>query len=154
MMSHLPEIHDALNDPYFREIDKRLTRVGLIIGIAIASAVALGGRWNFLVSFLAGASVSFVNFFWLKQAIDRLLLLFQGGSVSLVQQKRGERRLILKYLLRYSLIGCVLYAIVRLRFFDATGAILGLLLCVMAVLYECVHQVVATLLEDRRNGRA
>jgi hypothetical protein len=155
---------------------------------------SLLSSWNFVISFLVGSLISYLNFSWMKQGVDRLILSFvetqlpvgtpksnsgclerkflskkaglpdvdssrssPGGFESSQTAVRALRRaptrsVIFKYFLRYALIGTTLYAIVRFRFFDAKGAILGLLLFVAAVLFECIHLVIKTLLEER-HGR-
>jgi hypothetical protein len=102
--------------------------------------------WKFVVSFLIGAVISYLNFCWMKQGVDRLIGSF-GSEVSPAPQS-PERHVIFKYFLRYALIGGTLYAIFRFQFFEARGAILGLLLFVAAVLFECLHLVIKTLLEE------
>jgi hypothetical protein len=71
----------------------------------------------------------------------------QFGS-SRDRARPSRRNVIFKYFLRYGLIGVTLYVIVRFRFFDAKGVILGLLLFVVAVFFECICLVIKTLLEE------
>jgi hypothetical protein len=152
----LPESKDLLNDPYYMSVEKRLTSVSLYLGIGILVLSLVFGSLNFACSFLVGATLSFYNFTWMKQGIDRMLLNFQPQAEQSVQGgrfKRGHRKVIFKYFLRYALIGATLYAIVRFRFLDIKAAFLGLFLFVMAVIYECFYQVVKTLLEDWKSGR-
>jgi len=90
--------------------------------------------------------ISYLNFCWMKQGVDRLIGSF-GSGVSPARRPSGKR-VIFKYFLRYALIGGTLYAIFRFQFFEVRGAILGLLLFVAAVLFECLHLVIKTLLEE------
>ncbi len=69
------------------------------------------------------------------------------GSVSI-------RGVMFKYFLRYGLMGITLYAIFRFQFFDVRGAILGLCLMIVAIMFECAYQVIKTLIEDIPRGRA
>jgi hypothetical protein len=152
----LPESKDLLNDPYYINVEKRLTAISVYSGAGILVLSLVFGSLNFACSFLVGAALSYYNFTWMKQGIDRLVLNFQPQAEPWAQGgrfKRGHRRVIFKYFLRYALIGAVLYVIVRFRFFDVKAAFLGLFLFVIAVIYECFYQVVKTLFEDWKGGR-
>ena len=138
---------ELLNDPYYATVENRLTRIGMVLGGSTLVVGALFVSWKFVVSFLVGALISYLNFCWMKQGVDRLIGSF-GSEVSPSPRPSGKR-VILKYFLRYALIGGTLYAIFRFQFFEARGAILGLLLFVAAVLFECLHLVIKTLLEEK-----
>ena len=137
---------ELLNDPYYTTVENRLTRISLVLAGLTLVVGALFVSWKFVVSFLVGAVISYLNFCWMKQGVDRLIGSF-GSEVSPASRPSGKR-VIFKYFLRYALIGGTLYAIFRFQFFEARGAILGLLLFVAAVLFECLHLVIKTLLEE------
>jgi hypothetical protein len=137
---------ELLNDPYYAAVELRLTRIGVVLGGLTLIVGALFVSWKFVVSFLVGAVISYLNFCWMKQGVDRLIGSF-SSEVGPSPRPSG-RRVIFKYFLRYALIGGTLYAIFRFQFFEARGAIMGLLLFVAAVLFECLHLVMKTLLEE------
>ena len=137
---------ELLNDPYYATVENRLTRIGIVLAGLTMVVGALFVSWKFVVSFLVGAVISYLNFCWMKQGVDRLIGSF-GSEVGQSPRLSGKR-VIFKYFLRYALIGGTLYAIFRFQFFEARGAILGLLLFVAAVLFECLHLVIKTLLEE------
>jgi hypothetical protein len=137
---------ELLNDPYYAAVELRLTRIGVVLGGLTLIVGALFVSWKFVMSFLVGAVISYLNFCWMKQGVDRLIGSF-SSEVGPSPRPSG-RRVIFKYFLRYALIGGTLYAIFRFQFFEARGAIMGLLLFVAAVLFECLHLVIKTLLEE------
>jgi hypothetical protein len=137
---------ELLNDPYYATVETRLTRIGAVLGGLTLVVGALLVSWKFVVSFLVGAVISYLNFCWMKQGVDRLIGSF--GSEAGPARRPSGKGVIFKYFLRYALIGGTLYAIFRFQFFEARGAILGLLLFVAAVLFECLHLVIKTLLEE------
>ena len=137
---------ELLNDPYYATVENRLTRIGMALGGLTLVVGALFVSWKFVLSFLVGAVISYLNFCWMKQGVDRLMGSF-GNEVRQAPRPSGKS-VIFKYFLRYALIGGTLYAIFRFQFFEARGAILGLLLFVAAVLFECLHLVIKTLLEE------
>ncbi len=153
---NLPDSRGILEDPYYVGIERRLIRMGLgIAAVAMVLSLVLASA-TFALSFSLGAVLSYYNFVWMKQGVDRLLERFQSPSGMTVSELRSspvERRVIFKYFLRYALIGTSLYVIFRLRFLDIKAAFLGLFLFVAAVLAECVVQVAKTLIEARNRAR-
>jgi len=137
---------ELLNDPYYATVETQLTRIGAVLAGLTLVVGALFVSWKFVVSFLVGAVISYLNFCWMKQGVDRLIGSF--GSEAGSARRPSGKGVIFKYFLRYALIGGTLYAIFRFQFFEARGAILGLLLFVAAVLFECLHLVLKTLLEE------
>ncbi len=126
----------ALGDFRF---DRRLWKIGLGLGIpGILAASILGGADSGL-GFLGGASLSWINFRWLKQGVDHLL---ENTRSSQPPPRRAVRAAIFKYFLRYALLALSLYATVRLDILEVFGFFSGLLLVVAAVLVECVLQVI------------
>ena len=146
-----------LADSYYQDIEQRLTRLSLGLGLVIVSGLLIFASLRAVFGFIAGSILSLYNFLWMKQAVDRLLAGFQpsgDNAVSTAGWKKGERRVVFKYFMRFALIGGSLYAIFRFRILDLKGFILGLFLFVMAVLAECIYQVTKTLIEDWERGRA
>ena len=137
---------ELINDPYYATVESRLTRIGMLLGGLTLVVGALFVSWKFVVSFLVGAVISYLNFCWMKQGVDRLIGSFSSEESS--APRPSGKSVIFKYFLRYALIGGTLYAIFRFQFFEARGAIIGLLLFVAAVLFECLHLVIKTLLEE------
>lgn len=126
----------ALND---EGLDRRIRNVSLGLGIpACLAALLLGGPESGL-GFLAGAALSWINFRWLKQGVDRLI---ESARSPKSPPKGAVRAAIFKYFLRYALIGLSLYATFRFGFLEVFGFFSGLLLVVAAVLVECVLQVI------------
>lgn len=149
-MINLPDSQLILNDPYYQTVEKRLVRLSLALGLGILLVALFFASTQFIVNFLAGSAISLLNFLWLKQAIDRLLA---GFSLEQLRQSRPGKALIFKYFIRYALIGGGLYVIVRYKYLNVKGAFLGLFLVVIAVVLECIYQVVKSLIEDWTRGR-
>lgn len=130
-------------------LERRLWKISLALGIpACLAALILGGLDSGL-GFLAGTLLSWINFRWLKQGVDRLL---ESARSAQPTPKRAARGAIFKYFLRYALIGLSLYATFRIDFLEVFGFFSGLLLVVAAVLVECVLQVVKGWKEDPCHG--
>ena len=137
---------EALTD---EGLEGRLWKISLGLGLpACLAALILGGLDSGL-GFLAGAALSWINFRWLRQGVDRLLA---GLLTPQPSPGRAVSAAIFKYFLRYALIGLALYATFRIDFLGVFGFFSGLLLVVAAVLVECVLQVIKGWNEDPCHG--
>jgi Putative F0F1-ATPase subunit Ca2+/Mg2+ transporter len=94
---------------------------------------------------LAGAALSYVNFRWLKQAVDFIVLQGAEGNTG--------RRVLLRFLGRYALIALSLYVTIRSSALDLVFIFAGLLVYIVAILIECISEVGRVLIRDYRNGR-
>jgi ATP synthase I chain len=79
----VPPSQDILTDPYYQNVGRRLTRVSLVLALSVVIAASLFASWNFVVSFLFGAIVSYLNFSWMKQGVDRLVSSFTEAATPL-----------------------------------------------------------------------
>lgn len=152
----LPDSDQILEDPYYLNIERRLSWLSLGLGLMILSVLLVFASTRVVVGFITGSILSYYNFAWMKQAVDHLLAKLQTSQDSAVLPvvwQRAEKRVVFKYFIRFALIGGSLYAIFRFRILDVKAFILGLLLFVMAVLVECLYQVGKTLIEDWQRGR-
>jgi len=92
-----------------------------------------------------GGVISYVNFHWLKQAVNYVVLEGGKGPVG--------RRVGLKYAGRYALIGAALFVTIRFTLLDATLLLAGLFSYILAVFLECIFEIGRSLLGADPNGR-
>jgi hypothetical protein len=122
-----------MSDEMFEGLDARLNRSSLIVGtIAVVLLFFLHSAKSAL-SLAAGAVLSYINFRWLKQAVDFIVL--QGA------QGHGARGVALRFVGRYALIALFLYVTIRSSALDLVFVFGGLLVYVVAILIECVSVV-------------
>jgi len=134
------------NDDIFEGLDRRLNRSSLIV-----ACIAIPLAWFFFsaraaLSLAAGGVLSYINFHWLKQAID--FLVRQGA------EGRGARGVVVRFVGRYALIGIFLYVTIRSSALQLVFVFAGLLIYVAAILIECFSVVIRVVIEDFRNGRS
>ena len=130
-------------------LDRRLWKISVGLGVPACLATLILGGLDSGLGFLAGAVLSWINFRWLKQGVDRLL---ESTRQTQPLPRRTVRAAIFKYFLRYALIGLSLYATFRVDVLEVFGFFSGLLLVVGAVLVECVLQVIKGWEEDPCHG--
>jgi hypothetical protein len=133
------------SDAWFDGLDRRLDRFSLIVTLAALPVVFALHSPRAAFSVALGAVLSYVNFHWLRQAVDFVVL--QGG------EGRGSRGVLARFLGRYALIALVLYVTIRSSLVELVFVFAGLLVYVVAILIECISEVCRVLIGDYRNGR-
>jgi hypothetical protein len=107
---------------------RRIKRDALVI-LALALAVSLWFRSpGITFGVLAGGAFAVLNFRWIEAGFEAAM----GGPMS-----RGKRSLaVAKFVLRYALLGLVIYAIVATRIVDLKGFLAGLFIFVLSIMWE------------------
>ncbi len=119
-----------MTDDIFKGLDARLNRSSLIVGaVAVLVAFILVSA-KAAISLAAGGVLSYINFRWLKRAIDFIVM--QGA------EGRGARGVALRFVGRYALIAVFLYVTIRSSALQLVFVFAGLLIYVVAILIECV----------------
>ena len=134
-----------MRDDLLDGLDKRLDRTSLILTLIAVPAVFVSYSAKAALSVGAGAGLSYINFHWLKQAVDFVILQGAEGTIG--------RRVLFRFVGRYALIGLFLYVTIRSSALELVFIFAGLLVYIVAILVECVSEVCRVLIEDYRNGR-
>jgi hypothetical protein len=125
--------------------DRRLNRTMGILIAAGSVALMLFATLGEALSFVSGGLLSLINFHWLKNAVDFIVMHGAQGGIG--------KRVALQYAGRYALIALILYATIRVSVLDVICVFAGMLVYVAAVLLESVWEIGKTLIRDYRNGR-
>ena len=134
-----------MTDDTFEGLDRRLNRSSLILTLLAVPVFFFVYSLKAALSIAAGAGLSYVNFHWLKQAVDFVVL--QGA------QGNRAPRVLMKFVGRYALIALFLYVTIRSSALDLVFVLAGLLVYIADILIECVSEVGRVLIRDYRNGR-
>jgi hypothetical protein len=126
-------------------LDRRLDRTSLMLTLASMPILFALRSASVAFSFGAGALLAYVNFHWLKQAVDFVILKGAQGGVG--------GRVMFRFVARYALIALFLYVTIQSSILSLSFVFAGLLVYVVAILVECVSQVCRVLIRDYRNGR-
>jgi hypothetical protein len=121
-------------DSVFEGLDHRLNRSSLIVGSIAVILVFFLHSAKAALSLAAGAVLSYINFRWLKQAVDFIVV--QGA------QGQAARGVAFRFVARYALIAIFLYVTIRSSAVDLIFVFAGLLVYVVAILIECIYVVV------------
>ena len=114
---------------------RRIVRTFLVVGTVLAPFVWWRYGWAALVGFGAGAMVSWINFEWLARGVEAL-----AGRIVDQQSKERGGAVVLRFVLRYVLVGIVAYAIFKGSSQAFRAFLCGLCLPVAGMLGEAVYE--------------
>jgi len=121
-------------------------QAALLIAAAVAAA-GVGVRFGrtFAVGMMLGSAVAFINFLWLKGS----MLAFSGRFAQPEAPASPKSSLMMvKFLLRYAVIGVSAFVILKSSAGSAKGFVWGLLMSVPALLFEAGYEIVFSLRHD------
>lgn len=116
----------------------RMFRTMLVVSALLILPAFWRYGWAGAIGFAAGAAVSCINFRALQRSVEGLA----ERIVNRQSQERG-RRIVMRFLLRYALVGAVAYAIFRGSVLAFRGFLWGLCLPVAAMMIEAGVEVYA-----------
>ncbi|MBV8476533.1 MAG: ATP synthase subunit I [Acidobacteria bacterium] len=112
----------------------RVSMIVLAVLTMLAAWVTYG--WHMTVGFAVGGTVSYLNFYWLKRVVNGM-----ADRITKTQRRESVWAVVLRFLLRYFLIGMVAYAIVLVSPASLYGLLAGLFLPVAAIACEAGYEV-------------
>ena len=113
-------------------LERRLTHsmcAAVALAVAVGAAVA---PWRVTTGLALGGALSLVNHRWLRTSIAAAF----GGDLS----ARRPRLRVARYVLRYFVVGCVVFAAAQLDLVSVPAAIAGLCSFVAALFVEAARQ--------------
>jgi hypothetical protein len=113
--------------------DRRVDRTALILLILASGITLVLSSARAAGSIAAGGVLSTINFHWLKQAVDFVIL--EGGTGPV------GKRVAWQYAGRYALIALTLYVTIRFSLLVPALIVAGLLVYVLAILLESVFEI-------------
>ena len=132
------------NDETYRGAPQRIERTVVILGV-ISAVAALGfASWRDGLGILIGAAASWLNFRWMRTSIT-------GLTERLAANPRATAStglLALRFLLRYAIVGAVVYATLKGSVASGLGVCAGLLLIVPALMLEALYELLLSRQRD------
>jgi hypothetical protein len=113
--------------------DRRVDRTGFILLILTTVITFFVYSGRAALSLAVGGVLSTINFHWLKQAVDYVII--EGGSGPV------GKRVAWQYAGRYALIALTLYVTIRYSILVPALIVAGLLVYVLAILLESVFEI-------------
>jgi hypothetical protein len=136
----IPEVQTDSGEQFFSGAIDRIRRITVVLGVA--STVAVWAIYGTAVGigFLIGCVISYLNFHWLKKAIDTL-----ASRITQTGQTTSSRWTVLRFMLRYGFIVIACYVILLGSKSSVYGLLGGLFVTVAAILCEAAYEVAVAL---------
>jgi hypothetical protein len=130
----------ASSDSFYSGALSRISR--FMLGLAIVAFLVLLIRYGLAMSlgFAVGCGVAFLNFVWLKRVISGL-----ADRITQTGDSRSGKGIVLRFLLRYALMGIAAYVIFTVSPASLYGLFVGLFLPVAAIACEAAYEVYVAL---------
>jgi hypothetical protein len=113
----------------------RMLRVMLVVSLPLLVPAWWFYSWPGAIGFAAGALVSYVNFRALARGVEGL-----ADRIVNQQSREKGRKIVLRFLVRYGLVGVVAYAIFKGSTLAFRGFLWGLCLPVAAMMVEAAFE--------------
>lgn len=114
----------------------RIRRVMAVLGIALSVAAWPLFGWRIALGFACGCAVAYLNFHWLKRVINAL-----AERITQTGKRQSGRGIVLRFLLRYVLMGVAAYVIFGVSPASLYGLLAGLSLPVAAIACEAAYEL-------------
>jgi hypothetical protein len=133
-----PDDRGGTSDAFYASALPRIRNFMLVLGALFTGAawVRFGGRAA--LGFLLGAVISYLNFQWLKSVVSGL-----ADKVTNTGKPQSGKGIVVRFLLRYALLGVAAYAILTSFPASLWGLFAGLFLPVGAIACEAVYELYA-----------
>jgi len=131
----LPVEISGNDNSIFERMIPRLLRNLLVVSVLLLAPVFWRYRWAGSIGFAFGAAVSYVNFRSLTRGVE-------GLTDRIVNRNSREKggRILLRFVVRYALVGAVAYAIFKGSSVAFRGFLWGLCVPAAALMVEAVWE--------------
>ncbi|GAC1431887.1 MAG: hypothetical protein NVS1B11_02210 [Terriglobales bacterium] len=116
----------------------RRNMIVLVVLCLIAAWVRFG--WRVAGGFALGSVIAFLNFHWLKRVVTALV-----DKVAESGQAQSSAGVVMRFLLRYLLMGVAAYVILSVSPASLNGLFAGLFVPVAAIICEGLYETYAVL---------
>ena len=130
----------ASEDDFYSGATARLPRFMAALGLVLTAAAWWKFGHSAALGFLAGSIIAFLNFHWLKSGVSALA--DRATNTAKAQSGAG---IVLRFLLRYVLMGAAAYGILTSFPASLRGLLAGLFLPVGAIACEAAYETFVAL---------
>ncbi len=124
---------------FYRAAERRIEYLTLSLGAIAALAVAIRYGWRAALGLALGAALAWVNYRWLKQAVDVAARL--SAAQAEASKIRIPKRVYAKFFGRFALLLVAACAILSRSWLPAAAILAGLFTLVAAVLVELIYEL-------------
>ena len=129
-----------VSEAFYSRALPRIRRFMLGLAPALAILVFVRFGWKVGLGFVAGCTIAYLNFYWLKRAVNAF-----ADRVTATGQRPSGALIVLRFFGRYLLMAFAAYAIFTFSPASLYGLFAGLFLPVMAIMCEAGYELYAAL---------
>jgi small-conductance mechanosensitive channel len=126
---------DANSESFYAGALTRISRSMIALALAFSLAAWLFNGWRVALGFAFGCVIAYLNFHWLERVVTAL-----AERATQAGRPQSSKGVILRFLLRYVLMGLAAYAILKVSPASLYGLFAGLFLPVAAIACEAAYE--------------
>jgi ATP synthase I chain len=127
------------DDAFYAAAERRIEYLTVAIGVIASIAVAIHWGVKSGAGLAAGATLSWINYRWMKQGVNALAKLSTAQTGA--EKARVPPSVYFKFIGRYALLIVVAYVILRGFSLPAASVLAGFFVVVVAVIVELIGQL-------------
>ena len=127
--------NQAQSEAFYAGALERIRRWMLLLALTSSVACCWRFGWRVALGFVCGGSVAYLNFHWLKRVVTTL-----GEGAAGSGRPQSSSGMVLRFLLRYALMGLGAYVIFTVSPASLYGLFAGLFLPVAAIACEAAYE--------------
>lgn len=131
---------DLTSEQFFDGALTRIEHLMAVLGFGITVIFFAVWGWRIALGFAIGAAIAYLNFFWLKRMVTAV-----ADRVTQSGHSESGTGVIIRFLLRYTLMGLAACAILSVSPASLKGLFAGIFLPVAAIACEAAYQAYAAL---------
>lgn len=135
----MPQPQTEAAETFYSGAYARIVRFMAALGVLTTLVLGAVVGVRFAAGFAAGCVVAFVNFYWLKQAVEALTERLAGGGES------SSSGVVARFVLRFGLMALVAYVIFKSSTVSVYGFLAGLFLPVAGICCEAAYEAYVAL---------
>jgi ATP synthase I chain len=127
---------DPNGEAFYSGALDRISRFMLVLALTVSAAAWWRYSWHIALGFACGSAVAYLNFHWLKRVVTAL-----ADRATQPGHTQSSHGVVLRFLLRYVLMGLAAYAIFSVSPASLYGLFAGLFLPVAAIAGEAAYEL-------------
>ncbi len=139
MLMDIPDPNEAESVFYAGALG-RISQSMVVLAVILSAAAWLRLGWHIALGFVCGCSLAYLNFHWLKKVVNAL-----GERMGAGEKPKSGKGVVIRFLLRYVLMGLAAYAIFTVSRASLLGLLAGLFLPVAGIFCEAAYEAYAAL---------
>lgn len=124
------------SDSFYDAALTRIPRFMIWVAVLFGGATWLRFGWRTALGFAVGCGIAYLNFYWLERVIVAV-----ADRVTRTAKTQSSAGVVMRFLLRYFLMGVAAYAIFSVSPASLHGLFAGLFLPVAGIACEAVYEV-------------